>query len=134
MPEGRELKGSWAVNSLGSAFSLLDFEAVRPDDGADWADAVRIRALTFSGMEIIAETLERDGEYLLRLEASQPGVALAEAAESADDIEAQAAADLAKAVDEINARVSGLVYAIPRYKYDAMVKQPEDLLKPLEQQ
>ena len=49
-----------------------------------------------------------------------------------EDIEAQAEADVAKAVDEINARVSGWVYAIAKYKYDAMVKRPADLLKPLE--
>ncbi|MGD9021583.1 MAG: DUF4340 domain-containing protein [Lysobacterales bacterium] len=135
MPEGRELKSSWAVNSLGSALSLLDLEAVSPDDGADWPDAVRLRVLTFSGMEIIAETMERDGEYLLRLEASQPRAAVAgaqaEVTEPAtEDIEAQA--DVAKAVDDINSRVSGWVYAITKYKYDGMVKRPEDLLKPLE--
>ena len=139
MPEGRELTSSWAVNSLGSALSLLDLEAVYPDDGADWPDAVRMRVLTFSGMEVIAETLERDGEYLLRLQASQPRAAVAEAqpAEAIDpaieEVEAQAEADVAAAVDEINARVSGWVYAIAKYKYDAMVKRPEDLLKPLEE-
>jgi hypothetical protein len=137
--EGRELKSSWAVNSLGSALSLLDLEAVFPDDGADWPDAVRLRLLTFSGMEIIAETMERDGEYLLRLEASHPRAAVAEAqAEvtepATEDIEAQAGADVAKAVDDINSRVSGWVYAIAKYKYDSMVKRPEDLLKPLDEQ
>ena len=135
MPEGRELKSSWSVNSLGSALSLLDLEAVYRDDGADWPDAVRLRVLTFSGMEIIAETIERDGEYLIRLQASQPRAAVAEAVDpAATDIEAQAAADVAKAVDEINARVFGWIYAIAPYKHDAMAKQPEDLLKPLEEQ
>jgi hypothetical protein len=140
MPEGRELKSSWAANSLGSVLSLLDLEAVYPDDGAAWPDAARLRVLTFSGMEIIAETMERDGEHLVRLQASQPLAAVAEAqpAEASgpatEDIEAQAQADVAKAVNEINARVSGWVYAIAKYKYDTMVKRPEDLLKPLDEQ
>jgi hypothetical protein len=140
MPEGREPKSSWAVNSLGSALSLLNLEAVYPEGGIDWSEAARLRLLTFSGMEIIAEALERDGEYLLRLEASQPRAAVAEAnpEETTDpaaaDIEMQAAADVARAVDEINRRVSGWVYAIAQYKYEAMVKKPEDLLKPLEEQ
>lgn len=137
MPEGRELTSSWAVNSLGSVLSLLDLEAVYPATDRDWSAAVRLRVLTFSGLEIIAETLQQDGEYLLRLEAGQPAAAVAGEApegEEAGDIEQQAAEDVAQAVNAINQRVNGWVYAIARYKYDAMVKTPEDLLKPLETQ
>lgn len=137
IPEGRELTSTWAVNSLASVLSLLDLEAVYPADDSDWTEAVRLRVLTFSGLEVIAETLEREGEYLLRLEAGQPAAAVAaraEVDEAASEVEAQAAKDVAQAVDEINRRVNGWVYAIAAYKYEAMVKTPEDLLKPLEEQ
>ena len=49
------------------------------------------------------------------------------------EIEKQAADDVAKTVKDINQRVSGWLYAIQKNKYDTMVSKPEDLLKPLEQ-
>jgi len=39
---------------------------------------------------------------------------------------------VAKKVKDINQKVSGWAYGISKQKFDAMVKQPEDLLKPLE--
>ena len=139
MPEGRELKSNWALNSLGSALSLLEMKAVRPADETDWSEAVRMRLLTFSGMEIMAEMLAHDDEHLLRLNAGHPAAAVAANTlqdggedSSQQDIEQQAMADVAQAVDDINQRVSGWVYTIEKYKFDAMVKKPEDLLKPLE--
>lgn len=139
IPEGRELKSNWAVNSLGSALSLLTMQTVRPAGDMDWDGAVRMRLLTFSGMEIMADMLTHGGEYLLRLNATHPAAAVAANTprDGAGDatrqaVEQQAMADVTQAVDDINQRVSGWVYGIEKYKFDAMVKKPEDLLKPLE--
>ena len=55
LPEGREVKSSWTVNSLGSVFSLLNLQSVRPADGVDWSNAVKLRLLTFAGVEILAD-------------------------------------------------------------------------------
>jgi len=76
LPEGREIKSSWAVNSLGSVFSLLNMQSVRPADGVDWSNAVRLRLLTFSGMEIIADLVQVGDEYLMRLHASHPAASV----------------------------------------------------------
>jgi len=143
MPQDREIKSSWAINSLGTVFSMLDLETVHPDENAAWPGAVKIRLLMFSGVEIIAETVEMDGQYLVRMQADHPAAAVG--AESmvetgeADgetvqpgDIEQRAAADVASTVAEINQRVVGWVYGIPKHKYDAIVKKPEDLLKPVD--
>lgn len=137
MPLDREIKSSWAVNSLGSVFSMLDLETVHPEGGFDWADAVRMRLLMFSGVEIMAETIEAEDEYLLRLSASHPAGQVVEkqaevTSESQQAIRDQAAHDVAKTVDEINAKTAGWVYGISKSKHDAMIKKPEDLLKPLE--
>lgn len=140
LPEDRELKSSWAVNSLGSILSLLEMKSVRPAGTTDWGTAVRTRLLTFSGMEIMAQWLAQDDEYLLRLEASHPAAAVtANGAgdEAAGDSATQAAeqqvmVEVAQAVDDINQRVSGWVYSIEKYKFDAVAKKPEDLLKPLD--
>jgi len=139
IPQGREVKSSWAVNSLGSTLSLLELKAVRPAGDTDWDDAVRMRLLTFSGMEIMVDMLQQDDEYLLRLRAGHPAAAIMENSpvdeaegSAGQDTEQQAMADVTQAVEDINQRVSGWVYTIEKYKYDAMVKKPEDLLKPLE--
>jgi len=140
LPEGRETRSSWAVNSLGSVFSMLRMDSVRPQDSVDWSDAVSMRLLMFSGVEIMADMIETDGAYLMRLQAGHPAANVvhgpsqeSENSIEQQDIEKQAADDVAKTVEDINQRVSGWLYAIQKNKYDTMVSKPEDLLKPLEQ-
>jgi len=139
LPQDRELKSSWAVNSLGTVLSLLTFETVQADTDMDWSDAVKMRVLLFSGVEIMADVLEAGETYLLRLHASHPGARVVDAgAENPQtsieqqDIDKRAADDVARAVEDINRRVEGWVYGIEKQKYDAMVKKQEDLLKPVE--
>lgn len=155
VPAGREIKSKWAVNSLASVLSLLDLESVRPAADVDWKNAVKLRVLLFSGVEILADVTESDGVYLLRLQATQPQLAVAAKAAGAekrtgakqaggnaqdndtapadkkapDDAAAKAAKAAQQRVEEINQRVKGWAYAISKYKYDAMVKKKEDLLK-----
>ncbi len=135
----REIKSSWAVNSLGSVFSMLEFDTVRAAGSVDWSDAVWMRLLLFSGVEIMAEMLEAGDEYLLRVSASHPAANVidnqkndVETSEAQKEIENQAAIDVAKMVEDINQKTAGWIYGIPKNKYDAMVKKPEDLLKPQE--
>lgn len=130
LPPGREIQSSWAVNSFGASLSLLDLETVRPENSVDWQAAVRMRLLMFSGLEVMAELVEADGQYLLRLNTSHPA---AEAVDYGnDDIAQQAAEDVGNRVDEINQRVKGWAYGIAKYKFEGMVKTQEDILKPLE--
>jgi hypothetical protein len=138
LPADRELKSSWAVNSLGSVFTVLDMEDVRPEDGVDWTDAVNLRLLMFSGVEILADLVQQDDEYFIRLKASHPAAAVvgedSGEGETSDQqqINEQAAIDVANEVERINLKVSGWAYVIPQYKFEAMIKKPEDLLKPVE--
>ena len=134
LPQGREIKSSWAVNSLGSVFSLLNMETVQTDGGFDWKAAVKLRLLTFSGVELLADLLEHDDQYLLRLHASHPAASVVrdDSGDSTDqqELDKQAKDDVAKMVDDINKKVGGWVYGISKQKFEAMVKKPEDLLKP----
>ena len=139
LPQGREIKSSWAVNSLGSVFSMLNMETVQAADGVNWSDAVKMRMLMFSGVEILADMITSGDEYLLRLHASHPAASVVNHQAEADtdsiaqqDIEKQAAIDVAETVEKINRKVNGWAYGISKFKYDAMVNKPEDLLKPLE--
>ena len=151
MPPGRELKSSWAVNSLGSVFALLNMQSVQPATEVDWSNAVKLRMLTFSGVEILADLAQNGDEYLLRLHASHPAAKVlthketetagapgaedqpadSQQQQAAAEVEKQAAEDVGRQVDEINARVAGWAYGISKSKYEAMVKKQEDLLKPL---
>lgn len=130
LPPGRETQSSWSVNSFASSLSLLDFESVRSADSVDWQAAVRMRLLTFSGLEIMAELVEADSQYLVQLSASHPAAQVVDY--DNDDIAQQAAEDVADRVAEINQRVNGWAYGIAKYKYEGMVKTQEDILKPLE--
>ena len=132
----REIKSSWAVNSLGSVFAMLNMETVRPANGIDWTGAVKMRVLNFSGMEILADLVQLEDEYLLRLHASHPAASVIKdgngGSVSQQEIEKQAQDDVAGMVDAINLKVDGWAYGISKQKFEAMVKKPEDLLKPLE--
>jgi len=142
LPQGRELKSSWAVNSLASVFSMLDMETVAPVDNVDWKDAVRMRLLTFSGVEIMSDVVAVGDDYLLRLQASHPMAAVVnkqtgENQDAVDAVEQQdiadrAREDIVKTVEDINQKVTGWAYGISKYKYDALVKKQEDILKPLD--
>lgn len=134
LQQGRELKSSWAVNSLGSVFAMLEMEAVQAEQNVDWTGAVRMRLLTFSGVEIIADLVESDGTYQLRLKASHPAAAIL-SGQSPDspegDVDKQAMRDTQERVESINSKVAGWAYGIAKYKYEAIVKKTEDLLKPV---
>ena len=134
--QGREIRSSWAVNSLGSVLSMLNMETVRPEDSVDWSGAVKMRLLMFSGVEIMADMVEADDAYLLRLQASHPAASVVHednvVSNEQWEIEKRAAEDVAKVVEDINRETAGWAYGISKQKYDAMVKRPEDLLKPLE--
>ncbi len=135
LPPGREINSSWAVNSLGSVFTSLKMESVRPEGDVDWGEAVRMRLLMFSGVEIMADMVTEGEIYLVRLRASHPAsnvVIAAQADTTTSDLEQKAALELAATVSNINERLGGWAYGIARYKHEALVKKPEDLLKPLE--
>ncbi|MGB5292142.1 MAG: DUF4340 domain-containing protein [Lysobacterales bacterium] len=136
LPQDREIRSSWAVNSLGSVFSMLNMETVRRADDVDWSNAVKLRLLMFSGVELLADLLEQEDTYLLRLQASHPAASVVRGECDISDeqraIEEQAATDVANRVEDINRKVSGWVYGISKQKFEAMTRTPEDLLKPLD--
>jgi len=136
LPPDREIKSSWAVNSLGSVFTMLNMETVRPASSIDWTDAVKMRVLSFSGMEVLADLVTEGDEYLIRVHASHPAASVvqddSEGSVIQTEIEKQAQDDVAGKVDGLNQKVDGWAYGISKQKFEAMVKKPEDLLKPVE--
>jgi len=139
LPAEREIKSSWAVNSLGSVLSLLDMESVKAAGTYNWDEAVKMRLLMFSGVEIIADLVVSEDHHLLRLRADHPAADVVDKQASPNDvsdeqrdINERAEKDVAARVASINQKTEAWVYVINEQKYDAMASLPEDLLKPLD--
>lgn len=112
LPKGRELTGAGAADSIAAALAGLTLEDVQK--GTAPADAKVSRAVyrTFDGLEL---------EVAGRKDGARSLIALAARSLGAD---AQAEAQ------RLNARLSGWEFEIPEYKYSAIFRSLEDLLKP----
>lgn len=150
-PEGRELQSSWSVNSLGGVLTALQMDGVKPAAEIDWQEAARVRVLTFSGLEVQVDAALIGEDHWIRLNAAAPYATAAEDASSADTAttvdaaqptgekevdggETGAKSDAEAAAAEFNAQVAGWAYKIPAYKFEAMTKRLEAMLKPLDEE
>jgi hypothetical protein len=128
IPEGREIKSDWSVDALAGALAALTLDGVAPDTTLGWGNASRYSLVTADGLLLEAELLkdEAEGEeHWIRLQAGLYTTAL----ESGVEAEGEGPGDRA---ETINDRVSGWAYRIPGYKFEAMNKRMDDLLKPVE--
>lgn len=133
IPDGFELKSDWTVNSLAGNLAVLNLEEVAPADEIDWAGATMFRLLTADGLDAEVSLVstpgdeESDPEYWLRLQSGVYTTAVGSGVDEEQDSDATAE----RAV-QINERVDGWAYRVPRYKYDAMVKRMDDLVQKTE--
>lgn len=131
IPEGREAKSDWSANALGNVLAGLELDEVTAREELDWDGAGRLYLLTADGLVIEAAMLERagpeegsDSEFWIQLEAQLYTTGVGTGTEG-DTTEA----DTRDRADAINDRVRGWAYRIPQYKYNAMNRRMEDLLK-----
>jgi len=136
IPDGREVRSDWTVNAPANALSGLTLEDVRPDGELDWSGAVQYRLVTADRLVIDAGLLQVAADsgdessqdaYWIRLQAGVYATALAAGGDAEDSTERAGSR-----AESLNSGFAGWAYRIPKYKYDAMVKRPEDLLKPLQ--
>jgi len=134
IPEGREIQSAWTVNSLANGLASLTLDEVVPEADIDWSDVVRFGLVTADGLRVDADLValessadEESGEtdYWMRLQAGLYQTAV----ESGVQPPEEGAPDTSERAATVNQRVSGWAYRIPKYKYDAMTKRMEDLLK-----
>ena len=133
IPEGREIQSAWTVNSLANGLASLSLEAVAPADDLDWSESTRFGLVTADGLRVDAELAaiekgdeheQADTEHWIRLQAGLYQTAVESGVvppDSEDETNARAR--------EVNRRVEGWAYGIPKFKYDGMTKRLEDLLK-----
>jgi hypothetical protein len=132
IPEGREIKSSYAVNSIGGGMASLRLDAVVPASDIDWSDAVNVSLLTADGLQVSAKLVSREDQHWISLSASayQP----AGSGEPVETVtETDASLELAERVKRINQRVTGWAYRIPQHKSEVLTKRMDDLIKALEE-
>jgi hypothetical protein len=128
IPEGREIKSNYTVNSIGGGMASLRLDAVVPESTIDWSDAVGISVLTADGLQISAKLVSKEDQNWISLSASayQP-------AGSGEPVETGTETDAplepAERVKRINERVTGWAYRIPQYKSEVLTKRMDNLLK-----
>lgn len=131
IPASREVKSSWAVNSIAAGMASLKLDAVAPQNDLDWTAAVETRLLTATGLRVSAQLVSVGDEHWIKLNATahQP-------AASGEPVEAgtepEGFAELSKRVSRINERVAGWAYKIPQYKHETLTKRMDDVLQSLE--
>ena len=130
VPDGYEPASSYSVNSLAGGLSSLEMDAVTAEGDIDWSGAVRFRLVTADGLNVEADMVElaegEDEQHWLRIEAGVYATAVDK------DIETEGGEDASGRAQSINERVSGWAYRIPEYKYGAMTKRMDDLLREVE--
>jgi hypothetical protein len=59
IPEGREIRSAWTVNSLANSLSALTLDSVAEESAVDWSDAVRFGLVTADGLRVDVDLVVR---------------------------------------------------------------------------
>ena len=115
VPKGRELSSPAVANGYGSALMALTLTDVKKqDDAKPITQEPRVTFRTFDGLEL-AITGRVAGEHRLIMIAPK-----STAKETADEAQ------------KLESRVKGWMFEIPNYKYDALFRPLEEMLKAVE--
>jgi len=115
VPKGRELSSPTVANGYGSALTMLTLTDVKKqDDAKPITQEPKVTFRTFDGLELQI-TGRVDGEHRLIMIAPK-----STAKETADEAQ------------KLEARVKGWMFEIPNYKYDALFRPLEEMLKAVE--
>src|SRR6185312_14608771 len=115
VPKGRELSSASVANGYGSALVLMSLTDVKKQDGAKpITQEPKVTFRTFDGLELQI-TGRVDGEHRLIMIAPK-----------------STAKDTADEAQKLEARTRGWMFEIPNYKYDALFRPLEEMLKAVE--
>lgn len=115
LPEGAELLYPSVGNGPAEALQSLVFDDVQTTADFDWQadNIVTTRLARKDGLVIVSKAERRETQYFIELSAEYNG----------DD------ATLAAEANELNQKFNGWVYRIQPYKYQALAKRMENMLK-----
>ena len=126
MPPGRELQYASVANVMGNVLSSLNLQDVEPGTNTDEPVTVT-EFVTFDGLVITAESVERDDEPWVAFRAEYR--APAEEPESEDD--ETGGTDVAAEALELDRRLSPWRFRIASFQFDQMTRRMDDLLRDL---
>ncbi|MCC7013108.1 MAG: DUF4340 domain-containing protein [Planctomycetes bacterium] len=143
LPEGAELQWPGVAGGIGSALQYLSLDDVQKSEGFDLAGATSATFECFDGLVVTARSIERDSKTWVALSAkideslraaapgpqAPPPAEGEPAPETPKEPELKALEDVKKEADELNAKWSAWVYAVPGYSAANLRKKLTDLLK-----
>lgn len=144
VPKGKELSSPAAANGVGSALSGLTLADVRPaKDFEAEKPAAHATVKTFDGLVAELDGWTKDGKHYIavkpaydealakqfHVEKPAPEKKDAAAAEGQPPAPTAPTVDAKEEAKTAEAKVAGWVYEIPDYKYEAIFKPLEELLK-----
>ena len=151
IPPDRELQYASVANVMGTVLANLNLQDVEPRGDTDGPVTVTV-FLTFDGLAITAESLEREDEAWVAFrvdyrppaevpDADTESQALPDLEPVADDTSDEAAADnaaedddgvdVAAEAQQLDQRLAGWRYRIASYQFDQMTRRMDDLLRDL---
>ena len=135
LPKGKELSSAAAANTFATALAGLTLTDVKPAAEFNDQPAARATIRTFDGLVVQLSGWKRGEDYYLAATPSYDA-ALAKRFEVPTEPPKEGASapeqkrpDVAAEVTQAAQRLSGWVYEIPQYKYDAIFKPLDELLK-----
>ena len=129
LPRGRILRTEAEPNGVGNALVGATFEDVARADTLDFKSAAHASYLTFDGLTLSVNAIEKDRDFWITLNAvANPQPPPPPAAPGAP---APLQPDIGKEASGINRMAAGWAYKVPRYKGVLITAAFEDLLKPV---
>jgi len=117
-PAGKKLNARFEPRNIATVLENFSLDDIGKKDAIDFSSAPVVKAeyLTFNGLKINAELLEKEGLYYAKFAlTSEPS-----------KTDTNTAAEEAKS---LNAKLSSWIYVIPKTKFDLMTKKMSDLIK-----
>ena len=129
IPPGRELQYASVANVMGNVLSNLNLQDVEPRTTTD-EPVTLTEFVTFDGLAIIAESVEREDEpwVAFRAEYRPPAE---EPETEGDPVQEADGTDVAAEALALDQRLSPWRYRIASYQFDQMTRRLDDLLRDL---
>jgi hypothetical protein len=140
LPKGKELSSPASPNNLASALTAVTLADVRKAQELTMKPGAHATLKTFDGLVVEADGWVQDNKHFIVLTTAyddtlasrfKTSVAPApgETATKAPATKPQTERDVASEAKNQNAQLTGWAYEIPEYKYDAIFKPLDELLK-----
>lgn len=130
LPKGRELSGPGIATALASGLDDLALDDVRAADPAAAPGPLHARVSTFDGL-VVELTGHKDGTHGLVTIVARHDDALARRfADPVKTASPHTAPDVGKEAAAIAARTRGWQFELPGWKFDAIFRPLEEMLKP----